>query len=1433
MAQQYALARPAPSGEDILNPKQLKGISFDWDSLRFQLTLGVLILQAICIASIALIAQDRLKSSFLTQLDAQQENNLGFIVNHLESEVSERIDSLQAIAHHLSPEDWLDNAKVQRHLSGQSSVSRLFGRDIYVLSPNGTRVAEIPLRQKTGVDYRDATYFTRALASKKPVVMPLMGRFSGRPNLIFAVPVLDKAGAVVAVICGSDSLSPGSAFYISDFAHTGSFGGFHVISQAERTYIASTEASMVLTQIPDNAADPLMERRIRDGYTGTGRSLDAAGHEIISHASTIKPIGWLVIAYIPAQQALAPLAELTQTIWIGAILAMLITGFVVWCFMGKQLRPLERSALRIVNSLPSKELTKLPETGRREIRVFLQHFNQLYQVIREQLQTLEKERDNLEITVSKRTAALAASEHFTRAIADALPSMIAYWDTALTNRFANRAYLDWFGKTADEVQGIGMRELLGEQAYLFSEAFVKGALRGERQCFERVLSKPGVSDRHVLAHYIPDGEPGSVKGFFVLLYDISDLKRAEQEIQRQADELNDLYNRAPCGYHSLDRDGVIQRINDTELEWLGYSREELLGRRITEFLTPASIATFRQNFPNICAGETLHELPIELTRRDGSTIPMLLSASPIMDSAGQFVCTRSALIDYSRLRRQQEMLEQVLAASPMAVRIARMEDHHILFVNQAYCDLVHYSRDEASQDDVSHYYADPKVFEDIRSALARGEMVLNRLVEVHFPDNPAEPHVWALASYMNIDYGGSPAVLAWFFDITRLQEAKSEAEAATRAKSAFLANMSHEIRTPMNAIIGMAELAMATELNSRQLNFVSKIKSASESLLSVINDILDFSKIEAGKLEMERTRFVLENVFDQLSSVVALRAENQGIELYYDIDEDNRLLEGDPLRLGQVLTNLLSNALKFSTGGNVVIKVRTTAQVGDDVELHFAVIDEGIGMSEEQVNRLFTPFTQADSSTTRRFGGTGLGLSISRQLIELMGGRIWVESTPGQGSTFHFTVRLKVLGPDRRLGLGQFAARLAEQAQRPILIVDDNPVSLNILYRLVSQLGLKAELAASGYEAIRKMEIDPPPNYLACLVDWRMSGMDGIETIRQIRAIHADRAAMAPKMILVSAFSHHRELDDVAQDIDGVLAKPICARHLYVELANCLNILSSEAPPVDRRKVGHHQWSRFTGLDILVVEDVEINREVIGELLATCGLSARFAINGRDCLSVVSEKCPDVILMDVQMPIMDGYTATRKLREMPEYANIPIIALTANALLEEREHCLQAGMNGHVAKPVRMEQLYEQLLACLPNWQAKNQPASLPARLNGDEPAVAEADPGFPGLDVAVGLTHVVQMPLYLRLLAKFRDTHGRTFETDYLQARNADDWGTQVRLAHTLKGTARTLGAFDLGEAAASLEEAAASKDREACGERLGRTLDQLRVVIDGLAAL
>ncbi len=664
--------------------------------------------------------------------------------------------------------------------------------------------------------------------------------------------------------------------------------------------------------------------------------------------------------------------------------------------------------------------------------------------------------------------------------------------------------------------------------------------------------------------------------------------------------------------------------------------------------------------------------------------------------------------------------------------------------------------------------------------------------------------------------------------LDELQTARVQAQQSEQAKGAFLANMSHEIRTPMNAIIGMADLCLATPLNDRQHNYLDKIKSASETLLRIINDILDFSKIEAGKLEVENTPFVLETVFDQLSGIVALRAEKQGIELSYDIDDDTRLLIGDPLRLGQILTNLVTNALKFSAGGDVVVRVET-AQVGEkEIELHFAVSDQGIGMSEEQVAKLFQPFMQADLSTTRRYGGTGLGLAISHHLVNMMNGRIWVDSTLGKGSTFHFTIRLEDAGPDRRTGIAEMAAGLAEHADKPILIVDDNPIALHILAHLINQLGLPVVTARSCQEAIAHANADPVPQYLACFIDWRMPENDGISTIRELRKTLAGRSLSAPPpMILVTAFSHHEELNDIGHEIDGLLAKPVSSRHLYVELARCLGVMRGEAPIIERRRSKTLQWSRFRGLDVLLVEDVEVNQEVITELLGNAGLSVRLAKNGEEALLAVAEQRPDLILMDCQMPVMDGYTATARLREDPANSDLPIIALTANAMLKDQERSLLAGMNAHVSKPIRLEALYQCMLQCLPdrahNWE--------PIPSDNASPPAQPDIPSFPGIDQAVGLAHVGgRTPLFLRILKQFRDNQGSRFRQLFEAAMAAEDWETMVRLAHSLKGVAQTLGAFDLGESAIRLLDASDSRATERIDAILPKVLSDLHCVVAGL---
>ena len=664
--------------------------------------------------------------------------------------------------------------------------------------------------------------------------------------------------------------------------------------------------------------------------------------------------------------------------------------------------------------------------------------------------------------------------------------------------------------------------------------------------------------------------------------------------------------------------------------------------------------------------------------------------------------------------------------------------------------------------------------------------------------------------------------------IADLEHAKEAAEKASLTKSDFLANMSHEIRTPMNAITGMTELALGTNLSGKQRNYVGKIKSASESLLRIINDILDFSKIEAGKLTMERVEFTLDDVLDNLGALLAERAEEKGIELAFDVvAKQTRTYIGDPLRLGQVLINLVGNAIKFSDAGNVVVRIRPETATDHSEVLSFAVSDQGIGLTPEQQSLLFSAFMQADSSTTRRFGGTGLGLAISKRLVEMMDGHIWVESQYGVGSTFHFTVRFDLL-PTARPGLAPLVAALTPFADKPVLVIDDNAIARHVVELQLAQLGLKAEAYASGLAALTAVSREDAPEYLCVLCDWKMPQLDGIATIQRLRQ-HFSGRRMSPPMLLMTAYSHAEALQYLAEKLDGFMAKPTSAGHIYSELAPSLGLatipgnLSRHAP--DPSEIAH-----LRGADVLLVEDIEINQEVMLDLLSSAGLSVRVANNGMEALRAVEEQRPDCILMDCQMPVMDGYETSRRLREQPRLRDLPIIALTANAMASDRQRCLEAGMNDHVAKPVNLSELFSTLARWLP---APPKPAIQALEMTAGKTDGNLVLPTLPGIDTTAGLEQVNgKISLYLKVLSKFRDQHAARFEAEFRAAMQTQNWAVAARLAHSLKGVARTLGAFELGEMAHHLEEVTRNDPAQTLA-RLQPLIAHLGVIADGLACL
>jgi signal transduction histidine kinase/DNA-binding response OmpR family regulator/HPt (histidine-containing phosphotransfer) domain-containing protein len=658
------------------------------------------------------------------------------------------------------------------------------------------------------------------------------------------------------------------------------------------------------------------------------------------------------------------------------------------------------------------------------------------------------------------------------------------------------------------------------------------------------------------------------------------------------------------------------------------------------------------------------------------------------------------------------------------------------------------------------------------------------------------------------------------------EEAKSHAEAASQFKDEFLANMSHELRTPMNAVIGLSHLCLQTEMSRKQQDYLHKIHGSAKSLLGILNDILDISKIEAGKMEIDSISFDLEEVLGHLSTILGHRSHDKSLELLLKTATDIPLmLIGDPMRLGQVLINLAGNAVKFTEHGEVMVSADLELEEGDQVVLRFTVSDTGIGMSQEDMDKLFQPFTQADTSITRKFGGTGLGLTISKRLVEMMGGTIWVESTPGVGSKFTFTAQFR----KSQLADENKSYIINKLRGMRVLAVDDCASSLQILTSYLESFTFDVVAVSNGEDAlqwIRRADEEGQPFSLA-IIDWKMPQMDGVTLAGKLNAVTNSR----PKVLLISACGQSElsmQLDE--RLVNGILAKPFQQSKLYDAIARVTGIDQSVTGKfkVFGAQINPECLAQIRGAHLLLVEDNEINQQVARELLEGFGIRVKVAGNGAEAIAMIAGEAFDGVLMDMQMPVMDGVTATREIRKNPKFTNLPIIALTANVMVSDQNEYLNAGMNDHIGKPINPDKLAMTLARWIHPVRLDEAPPTAQMLSSPSIGALPEALPDLPGMNVAESVCRIGgKVKVYYMLLDKFRTTE-RNVISRVRDALAIDDLKTAVRIVHTLKGITGTLGAESLQTQAEELE----SSIENGLIEKLDAQLNQMELALSSLMA-
>ncbi|MCK6605041.1 MAG: PAS domain S-box protein [Ignavibacteriaceae bacterium] len=908
--------------------------------------------------------------------------------------------------------------------------------------------------------------------------------------------------------------------------------------------------------------------------------------------------------------------------------------------------------------------------------------------------------------------------------------------------------------------------------------------------------------------------------YYSVRFDVTDAVIAEQAMAEAEEKSRLILNSANEGIFGCDMNGNMTFINLRALEMLGFTEEELMGKCVHGIIhhshEDGTVYLLEEcpMYRSYTYGEFSQIDNEVLWRKDGSHFAAEYASTPLLKDE-KVIGAVIIFKDITERKRAEEELRKAKEAAdiivdliPIPTAVITLKEGIVKRANEAMTEFHVVDSEAFTRMRSFEWYANPEQRNRL-TAKVKAEGYLHN-ENVTFKRYGTGELRECLVSFIPIFYDQEECVVGSIIDITdiihiqnQLAEAKELAEAATQAKSQFLATMSHEIRTPMNAIIGLSHLVQKTNLNPRQKDYIAKIEKSALALLGIINDILDFSKIEAGKLTIESTDFDLENIIENISNLTAHKIQEKGIEFSIRVDRDVPYkLIGDQLRINQIINNYCSNAIKFTEKGEVVVGIKVRDKKDKNITLEISVRDTGIGMTAEQKEKIFKKFSQADSSTTRKYGGTGLGLAISKSLAEMMGGTVWFESEFGKGSTFCFTVPLEMQDNQDK---DAFVPSIDLRGLN-VLVCDDNETSRIILKDALESFTFNVTLASTGHEAIDLITSEPTKFDLV-LMDWRMPDPDGIETSKII--IH-EKKIKTPTIIMVTSFGR----DEVAQrarevGIKGFLVKPVSPSTLFDTIMEVFGRETRTTSAITEKGTKYSDLiETITGARILLTEDNEINQQVASEILENAGFIIDIANNGHEAVEMVkSSGLPskyDLVLMDLQMPVMDGFTATVEIRAIPEYSGLPVVAMTADAIMGVKEKCLETGMQDFITKPVDPDELFRVLLKWIQPGERKGERSagteSAGLKSGGKEDEITI--PPFLHINTHDGLARVSgNKKLYLKLLSKFAMT-SETADEEIQEAIAEGNQELAVRLAHTVKGVAGNLGAVQLFEAAKKLEE-------------------------------